>query len=92
VESQLEEDDWRTLAIISLEPEAGRSLVALNLALALALKERTVILVDADLRTLTGYPPTRPCSASTSAPRASIRACVAVGRPSCAPPPPRGCA
>mgnify|MGYP003600804742 FL=1 len=57
VESQLEEDDWRTLAIISLEPEAGRSLVALNLALALALKERTVILVDADLRTLTGTRP-----------------------------------
>lgn len=54
LDSQLEEDDWRSLAVISLEPEAGRTLVATNLALSLALKERTVILVDADLRTHAG--------------------------------------
>lgn len=54
LDSQLEGDDWRTLAVISLEPEAGRTLVATNLALSLALKERTVTLVDADLRTQAG--------------------------------------
>ena len=68
VESQLAEEDWRTLAVISLEPEAGRSLVAVNLALALALKERTVILVDADLRTRTGSRPPALLGLDVSAP------------------------
>ncbi len=57
LESQLEDDDWRSLAVISLEREAGRSLVATNLALSLALKERAVILVDADLRSGAGPRP-----------------------------------
>jgi len=58
MDSQLEEEDWLSLAIISLEPEAGRSLVALNLAQSLALKERPVMLVDADLRSVAGTRPT----------------------------------
>lgn len=58
LDSQLHEEDWRSLAVISLEAEAGRSLVASNLALSLALKEREVILVDADLRSQAGPRPT----------------------------------
>ena len=57
LDSQLEEEDWRALAVISLEEEAGRSLVACNLALSLALKEREVIMVDADLRSEAGPRP-----------------------------------
>jgi Mrp family chromosome partitioning ATPase len=53
----LEGGDWRRLAVTSIEAGAGRSLVAANLAQALALKERRVILVDADLRTTAGVRP-----------------------------------
>jgi Mrp family chromosome partitioning ATPase len=52
--AHLEDDQWRKLAVTSLEPHAGRSLVAANIARALALKEQPVLLVDADLRTKTG--------------------------------------
>jgi uncharacterized protein involved in exopolysaccharide biosynthesis/Mrp family chromosome partitioning ATPase len=52
-----EQDGWRCLAVTSIEAGAGRSLVATNLAQALALKERPVILVDADLRTTAGERP-----------------------------------
>ena len=57
MEARLEDDDWRMLGIASVEPEAGRSLVATNLARTLALKEESVILVDTDLRPTTGRRP-----------------------------------
>ncbi|WP_150094482.1 GumC family protein [Thiohalocapsa marina] len=57
LDTQLEPDDWRCLGIVSAEPEVGRSLTATNLALTLALKERPVILVDADLRSGAGARP-----------------------------------
>lgn len=68
LDTKLEAEDWRTLAVISLEPEAGRSLTAVNLAQSLAIKERRVMLIDADLRrqageravSLLGLPADRP--------------------------------
>jgi Mrp family chromosome partitioning ATPase len=57
VTSGLDDEDWRFLAVSSAEPRAGRSLVATNLAQALALKERSVILVDSDLRHDAGHRP-----------------------------------
>jgi tyrosine-protein kinase Etk/Wzc len=52
--ARLDEDQWRCLAITSVEPHVGRSLVTTNLAQALVLKEQPVILVDADLRSAAG--------------------------------------
>jgi uncharacterized protein involved in exopolysaccharide biosynthesis/Mrp family chromosome partitioning ATPase len=57
VTTGLDEADWRLLGVSSAEPSAGRSLVATNLAQALALKERQVILVDSDLRSDAGRRP-----------------------------------
>lgn len=59
LDTKLEAEDWRTLAVISLEPEAGRSLTAVNLAQSLAIKERRVMLIDADLRGQAGERPAR---------------------------------
>jgi uncharacterized protein involved in exopolysaccharide biosynthesis/Mrp family chromosome partitioning ATPase len=55
--AQLEKDQWRCLAIASVEPQVGRSLVATNLAQTLSLKEQETILVDADLRSPAGKRP-----------------------------------
>jgi len=55
--ARLDEDQWRCLAITSVEPHVGRSLVTTNLAQALVLKEQPVILVDADLRSAAGKRP-----------------------------------
>lgn len=49
--------DWRSLAITSAEPASGRSLVAVNLASALALKDELTLLVDADVRADAGPRP-----------------------------------
>ncbi|MCB1734800.1 MAG: hypothetical protein H6981_07755 [Gammaproteobacteria bacterium] len=49
MDGTLEAEDWQSLALVSPERQTGRSLVATNLAQALALKERHVVLVDADL-------------------------------------------
>ncbi|WP_295383730.1 polysaccharide biosynthesis tyrosine autokinase [uncultured Thiodictyon sp.] len=57
LDTQLEPAHWRCLGITSAEPAAGRTLVATNLAQALALKELPTILVDADLRRLAGVHP-----------------------------------
>ncbi len=57
MDTRLDEEQWRCLAITSVEPLAGRSLVATNLAQSLALKEREVVLVDADLRLTAGERP-----------------------------------
>jgi protein-tyrosine kinase len=48
---KLREHGWNTLAVTSPDPKAGKSLVAANLALSLALEvTQTVLLVDANLR------------------------------------------
>jgi receptor protein-tyrosine kinase len=59
LESRLDDDEWRCLAVTSVESGAGRSLVATNLAQAIALKEHSVVLVDADLRSVAGPRPSR---------------------------------
>lgn len=57
LETRLHDGDWRCLGVTSVERGAGRSLVATNLAQALALKEHAVTLVDADLRAEAGQRP-----------------------------------
>ena len=48
---KMEEHGWRTLAIVSPTPTAGKSVVAINLAISIAkLPQKTAILVDFDLR------------------------------------------
>lgn len=48
---QMEEHGWRTLAMTSPNPEAGKSVVAINLAMSIAQQTRkTAMLVDFDLR------------------------------------------
>ena len=48
---KMEANDWRTLAIISPTPGAGKSFVATNLAISLAQNpNKSVMLVDLDLR------------------------------------------
>jgi len=45
------ENGWRTLAVTSPNPQAGKTLTALNLAISLSLEvNQTVLLVDLDLR------------------------------------------
>jgi Mrp family chromosome partitioning ATPase len=57
LESRLDEAQWRCLAITSIEAGSGRSLAATNLAQAIAMKEYSVILIDADLRDSAGPRP-----------------------------------
>lgn len=48
---KMEENGWRTLAITSPTPEAGKTVVAINLAMSIAQQtNRTAMLVDFDLR------------------------------------------
>jgi protein-tyrosine kinase len=48
---KMEENNWRTLAVLSPTPEAGKSVVAINLAISIAKQpKKTAILVDFDLR------------------------------------------
>lgn len=48
---KLRENNWRTLAVTSPNPGAGKTLTALNLAISLSLEvNQTVLLVDLDLR------------------------------------------
>lgn len=49
--NQMATNDWRTLAVVSPTPEAGKSVVAINLAISIAQHaEKSVLLVDFDLR------------------------------------------
>jgi uncharacterized protein involved in exopolysaccharide biosynthesis/Mrp family chromosome partitioning ATPase len=57
LESRLDDEQWRCLAITSVAAGAGRSLTATNLAQAIAMKEHSAILVDADLRGSAGLRP-----------------------------------
>jgi succinoglycan biosynthesis transport protein ExoP len=50
LDAKLDPEDWKCLGVTSADPKVGRTLVATNLAQALAMKEYQVILVDADLR------------------------------------------
>jgi capsular exopolysaccharide synthesis family protein len=48
---KMEENGWRTMAITSATPEAGKTVVAINLAMSIAQQtNRTAMLVDFDLR------------------------------------------
>ncbi len=48
---KMEENNWKTIAIVSPTPEAGKSVVSINLAISISQKpNKTVMLVDFDLR------------------------------------------
>lgn len=48
---KMEENNWRTIAIVSPTPESGKSVVGINLAISIAQQpQKTVMLVDFDLR------------------------------------------
>ncbi len=48
---QLRENNWNSFFVTSATPDAGKSVTAINLAIAIALEgNQTVLLVDADLR------------------------------------------
>lgn len=48
---KMEENGWRTMAMTSPNPEAGKSVVAINLAMSIAQQtNKTAMLVDFDLR------------------------------------------
>lgn len=48
---KMEENGWRTLAITSPNPEAGKTVIAINLAMSIAQQtNKTAMLVDFDLR------------------------------------------
>lgn len=48
---QLRENNWNSFAITSATPEAGKSFISVNLAIAIAMEgNQSVLIVDADLR------------------------------------------
>jgi protein-tyrosine kinase len=48
---KMEENNWRTIAIISPTPASGKSVIAINLSISIAKQpQKTVMLVDFDLR------------------------------------------
>jgi len=48
---KMEENNWRTIAIVSPTPEVGKTVVAINLAISIAQQpQKTAMLVDFDLR------------------------------------------
>ncbi|MES2663163.1 MAG: CpsD/CapB family tyrosine-protein kinase [Pseudomonadota bacterium] len=48
---KMEENNWRTIAVVSPTPQSGKTLVSINLAISIAHQpQKTVILVDLDLR------------------------------------------
>lgn len=47
----MEENNWRTIAVISPTPESGKSLTSINLAISISQQpQKTALLVDFDLR------------------------------------------
>lgn len=50
VERQLEKEDKKVLLVSSTIPEEGKSLLALNLALAFGMRDKKVLMMDGDLR------------------------------------------
>lgn len=48
---KMEENNWRTMAIVSPTPESGKTVTAINLAISISQQpQKTVMLVDFDLR------------------------------------------
>ena len=48
---KMEENNWRTIAVVSPTPAAGKTFVSINLAISIAHQpQKTVVLVDLDLR------------------------------------------
>ena len=48
---KMEENNWRTIAVVSPTPQSGKTLVSINLAMSIAHQpQKTVVLVDFDLR------------------------------------------
>jgi capsular exopolysaccharide synthesis family protein len=48
---KMEENNWRTVAIVSPTPESGKTVIAINLAISIAQQpQKTAMLVDFDLR------------------------------------------
>jgi protein-tyrosine kinase len=48
---KMEENNWRTIAVVSPTPQSGKTLVSINLAISIAHQpQKTVALVDFDLR------------------------------------------
>lgn len=48
---KMEENNWRTLAIISPTPSCGKTVVSINLAISIAQQpQKTAVLIDLDLR------------------------------------------
>lgn len=48
---KMEENNWRTMAVVSPTPESGKTLISINLAISIAHQpQKTAILVDFDLR------------------------------------------
>lgn len=48
---KMEENNWRTIAVVSPTPESGKTLVSINLSISISNQpNRTAILVDFDLR------------------------------------------
>ena len=48
---KMEENNWRTIAVVSPTPQSGKTLVSINLAISIAHQpQKTAILVDFDLR------------------------------------------
>jgi protein-tyrosine kinase len=48
---KMEENSWRSLAVVSPTPESGKSVTAINLAISIAQQpQKTALLVDFDLR------------------------------------------
>ena len=62
LEAQHGKDQLHSIAVVSAERGAGRSLVAANLARTLAMKERSTLLVDADPGTDAGRRPQEICA------------------------------
>ncbi len=48
---KMEENNWRTIAVVSPTPQSGKTVVSINLAISIAHQpQKTAILVDLDLR------------------------------------------
>ena len=66
LEAQHGAEQLQSIAVVSAERGAGRSLVAANLARSLAMKERPTLLVDSDTGTDAGRRPHEYCAATGS--------------------------
>ena len=64
LEAQYSEEQLQSIAVISAERGAGRSMVAANLARTLAMKEHPTLLIDADTGLDAGQRPHEVCAAA----------------------------